>query len=43
MALARVTPRAGVLPELRSYLCPACKNVVTFEVDRKGNMRLEAA
>jgi predicted RNA-binding Zn-ribbon protein involved in translation (DUF1610 family) len=32
MALARVTPKFLVLPELHSYKCPRCGNVITWEV-----------
>jgi ribosomal protein S27AE len=33
MMLARITPRFMVLPELQSYKCPRCGNVLTWEVD----------
>jgi hypothetical protein len=34
MQLARVTPRAFGHPELRSFECRACREVVTLEVGK---------
>jgi hypothetical protein len=33
MMLARVTPKFLVLPELHSYRCAKCGNIMTWEVD----------
>lgn len=34
MKLTKVVPALAGLPELRSYQCPDCKNVVTVPVQR---------
>jgi hypothetical protein len=32
MTLVRITPKIGALPELRSYRCGECEEVITVEL-----------
>ncbi len=34
MVLERVAPKLGPLPELRTYKCLKCGNVVSYEIER---------
>jgi hypothetical protein len=33
MLLAQVTPALWAFPELESFRCPRCGNVITWEID----------
>jgi hypothetical protein len=34
MTLARITPQAGPMPELRTFQCDDCDHVLTVEMER---------
>jgi hypothetical protein len=37
MIVASVTPRLGGLPELRTFICNDCGEVVTYEIDNPNS------
>jgi hypothetical protein len=43
MTLARITPKIGPYPELHSFRCDSCQEVVTIENEESGAARNDAS